>query len=156
MSEAALWGYLRDHLCPANTQTPALHLERITEKLSKGVPDTTWSHPFTGRAGWLELKFLHHRRDTTSIPWTSPEQPLWLGRWARRGGGNASVLCKVGRDEWYWWRAHRDPRWIPWIQTPEAFRRPTYHHVGTTLDLDTFIDRLVEVPLDRRGFVTRD
>jgi hypothetical protein len=73
MSEAALWGYLRDRILPKEG-----HYSRIESETSPGFPDVTYT--LRGVSGTLELKFARHtlpfgdeglRRD--QIIWISDE-----------------------------------------------------------------------------------
>ena len=105
--EATAWAYLRERL------RDRWQAERLTDRLVKGVPDVVWvrkgSPPLTG---FWELKATKAPRG--KIPWTSPEQPLWLWRWARSGGTAALVTRSDGR--WYVWRPRADVAWVRWIQ----------------------------------------
>lgn len=126
MSENNAWQYLRDRL------KPHIHIERFTDRISEGVPDTCYV--FNDRTtGWLELKYLPRLSPTSKIPWKSPAQPLWLNRWTRKGGV-AGILMRTGDDEWLYWRAEPDPRWCGWISSPKAFENPHLYTQGLQLD----------------------
>lgn len=85
--------------------TPEIHWQRHEDKLTEGIPDTSFG--VDGRCGWIELKtYDNWPRDITQpLDWhdLKPTQVNWLI--ARgRAAGNCYILVEVGigeNAEWY-------------------------------------------------------
>lgn len=134
-SESVMWQHLAQHA------GPLLTMERIDAKRQEGVPDVSWCHGVSDTAGWLELKVVQVEfvPDRVRIPWKSPAQPLWLYRWARRGG-RAGILLRDSTDSWYFWRAFGSASWhkaMLSVHLPD----PTWCSIGA-LDADGLVRAL--------------
>lgn len=121
----------------------SLHMERITDRMSGGIPDIIWKdRRLPGRAGWIELK------DVGAPPTKArgkqiglrPDQSLWMQQWAR-DGGLAGVLVKCGRDDWRWMWAQTDKQWLLFSCQAETWR-----YLKKLSDLTQLIEVLREGP----------
>lgn len=134
-----MWENVRDRV---KAQSGGPLLERITEKLNRGVPDVTYQFG-GGEAGWVELKWLAKPGKAwplVAIPWKSTDQPLWLWRWAR-AGGRAGVLLKIADVGWFYWRPDREVGWMTRIQGQVDVGTATWAG-GPVLDLEGLLGAL--------------
>lgn len=79
--------------------TPNFHWQRHEDKLTKGIPDTSYaSHQV---CGWIELKTYDNwpREDAAPLKWhdLKPEQVNWLIARGRKCG-HCYILLEVGKD----------------------------------------------------------
>lgn len=92
--ETALWQHL-ERVCAG----AGVHLQRIEDKLSQGVPDVNGC--WQGREFWIELKRLDawpkRPQTVVRIPHYTNEQRLWIRR-RGRAGGNALLLVQIDQD----------------------------------------------------------
>lgn len=117
MSEGQMWNYLRGLL-----KEHMVKVERITDRLLSGFPDTIWLHP-SGDVGLLELKYAQpwEWEKRPVIDWR-PGQALYLWSWARAGGagtGRAACLLRIGKSEWRVFVPSPDPDWVERVQGRE-------------------------------------
>jgi hypothetical protein len=95
------------------------YAERLTDRLSTGVPDVWWADPVSLDTGWVELK---QRDRLTQLPGVTAAQLLSIWN-KQKYGALAALLCQTGRSWQLWFPRHE----LAWLDLARGHLTPDYH-----------------------------